>query len=119
MKSLWAGIKLGFQTLFSNPVGYLTNPVKATSDLYRSQLVETGLSPVEIDARLNEYHDSGGVLTDVGEAYGSVTSGIGSAIKSVGGMLNFIGKNLPIVLLVAIVTAGAYFVLMGRRAKVI
>ena len=119
MKSLWAGIKLGFQTLISNPIGYLTNPVKSTTELYRSQLVETGLDPVEIDARLNEFHESGGVLPDVGEAYGSVTSGIGSAVKSVGGMLNFIGKNLPIVLFLAIIITGAYFVFMGRRAKVI
>ena len=119
MKSFWAGVKLGFKTLVSNPIGYLTNPVKSTTEMYRSELVETGLDPVEIDARLNEYHESGGVLTDVGEAYGSVTSGIGSAIKSVGGMLNFVGKNLPMVLLIAIVAAGAYFIFIGRRAKVL
>jgi hypothetical protein len=118
MKSFWEGVKLGFTTLFSNPIGYLTNPVKATTDVYRSQLVETGLDPIEINARLEEYHATGGVLTDVGEAYGSVTSGIGSAIKSVGGLVNFIGKNLPMVLLFAVVVFAAYTVFMAKRVKI-
>jgi len=118
MKSFWEGVKLGFKTLFSNPIGYLTDPVKSTTEVYRTELVETGLDPIEIDARLADYHASGGVLTDVGEAYGSVTSGIGSALKSVGGLLNFIGKNLPMVLLVAVIVFAGYTVFMAKRVKI-
>ena len=118
MGSLWEGIKLGIRTLIKNPIGYLTDPVKATSDLYRTELVETGLDPVEVESRLKTFHDSGGVLTDVGEAYGSVTSGLGKAVKSLGSLLNFAGKNLIFILIIGVGLYLLYIAVLRKGLKV-
>ena len=117
MGSLWEGIKLGFRTLVKDPIGYLTHPVKATSDVYRTELVETGLDPIEVESRLKTFQDSGGILTDVGEAYGSVTSGIGKAVKSVGSLLNFAGKNLVFILIIGVALYLFYIAILRKGLK--
>jgi hypothetical protein len=109
LKSFWEGVKLGFKTLFSKPIQYLTNPVKATSDVYADDLRAKGYSDAEVGDFIEVYHESGGVIHDVGEAYGSITSGIGSAIRNLGGLLNFAGRNIVIVLIViGVIIAGWY-----------
>lgn len=115
MKNLWAGIKLGFQTLVSNPISYLLDPVKATTEKYRENLESEGYSIAEIDQAVKVYHESGGIVTDIGEAYGSVTTGVGKAIKSVGGILNFAGKNLTLILVVAVIVVALWYFLMFRK----
>ena len=116
MSEFWEGVKLGFRSLFSNPITYLTNPVGATTDLYKKDLVALGYTEIEIKQRIEDYHNSGGVITDVGEAYGSITSGIGDAIKKAGGMIAFIGKNLPVILIALAVVIGAFYILQLKRA---
>ena len=115
MSEFWAGIKLGFRTLIANPIGYLTNPVGSTTTQYKKDLVTLGYTDIEIAKRIEDYHNSGGVITDIGEAYGSVTTGIGNAIKNAGGMIAFIGKNLPVILLAAAVVIGAFYILQIKK----
>ena len=116
MKSLWEGIKLGVRTLFSNPVGYLTDPVGSTTEKYRTELIATDLPADVIQTRLDDFRKSGGILTDVGDAYGSVTKAVGSAVKSVGNILNFTGKNLTLILIVVAAIIALYYFLMFRKA---
>lgn len=115
MGEFWEGVKLGFRTLFSTPISYLTNPVGSTTDLYKKDLVALGYTEIEIAAKVEDYHKSGGIVTDIGEAYGSVTTGIGDAIRKAGGMIAFLGKNLPVILIAAAVIVGAFYVLRLRK----
>ena len=116
MKNLWAGIKLGFQTLVANPLKYMFDPVGATSTQYRQNLEAEGLSIEEIDQAVKVYEDSGGPITDVGKAYGSFTKGVGDAIKGIGGLFSFLGKNIVGVLIVAALVVAAWYFLILRKA---
>ena len=115
MKSLWAGIKLGFRALIGDPGAYLTDPVKATTDIYRADMVEAGYTTEVIETRLDEYRQTGGIIGDLGEAYGSAVSGVGSAIRSVGKILNFSGKNLGLILVIAVALIAAWYFLLARK----
>ena len=115
MKSLWEGLKLGVRALFSDPGAYLTNPVKATTDIYRADLVEAGYTTEVIETRIEEYHATGGIIGDLGKAYGSAVEGVGSAIRSVGKILNFSGKNLGLILVIAVALIAAWYFLLARK----
>lgn len=116
MKSLWAGIKLGVRALFTAPGAYLTNPVKATTDIYRADMVSAGYTTEVIETRIEEYHATGGIVGDVAKAYGSAVEGVGSAIKSIGKILNFSGKNLGLILIIAVVLIAGWYFFMAKKA---
>ena len=116
MKNLWAGIKLGFRTLVSNPLKYVFNPVEATTEQYRKDLEAEGYGIAEIDQAVKAFHESGGLVTSIGEAYGSVTTGVGKAVKNLGNVVNFVGKNLTVVLVVALVLVALWYFFMFRKA---
>ena len=116
MKNLWAGIKLGFQTLVSNPIKYVLDPVGSTTEQYKKNLEAEGYGIAEIDQALKAYRESGGIVADIGEAYGGVTTGIGKAVKSLGNVVGFLGKNLTVVLVVALIIIALWYFLMFRKA---
>jgi actin-like ATPase involved in cell morphogenesis len=110
------GIWLGLRTLVSNPVKYLTNPVEAVTDTYRSDLEKEGLTVAQIDQAVTVFEDSGGVLTDIGQGYGSATKAVGGVFKSVGNILNFAGKNFTVILIIVVLIVAGWYFLMFRNA---
>ena len=116
MKSFWKGFTLGLKALFTRPLRYLTDPVGATTDLYKEELSEAGMTDAEIDQLVKAYEDTGGPVTSIFKGYGSVTKAIGDAVESAGGILKFLGKNFTVVLIVALIVVGVWYFLMFRKA---
>lgn len=111
MKSLWAGFVLGVKTLVNDPIGYLTDPVAATTKQYQKDLKEEGLTNEQIKQAVVVYHETGGVLKDIGQAYGQVTGAVGDIFKSIGNFTNFIGKNFMLIVILGLIMFGLYYFL--------
>jgi hypothetical protein len=111
LKGFWLGVR----TLIAHPIQYLTNPVEATSSMYREDLLQNGVTMAEVDQAITVFEDSGGILTDVGKGYGAATKALGNAVKSVGNILAFAGKNFGVILIVVIMIVVAWYFLMFRK----
>lgn len=94
----------------------MTDPVKAVTDTYRSDLQQAGWNEPDIAQAVVEFEDSGGFFTDVGKAYGSTTSAVGDAVRSVGNILGFAGKNFTLILILVAVFAALWYFLLFRKA---
>lgn len=112
LKGFWLGVR----TLVTKPIQYLTNPVEATSSMYREDLHKEGVSMAEVDQAVKVFEDSGGILTDVGKGYGAATKAVGNAVKSFGNILAFAGKNFTIIIVLVLLAVAAWYFLMFRKA---
>jgi hypothetical protein len=99
-----SGLWLGVRSLVTNPVGYLTDPVQATSDLYMQDLAKQGASSEEQAAALTAYQSSGGLVYT---AY----SGLKKLSQGIQGVLKFILEHLGSIVLVAALVVGGYYLL--------
>ena len=115
MGNFLAGLWLGTKALFTKPLEYLTDPVGTTEELYREDLEKSGISMEEIDQAVKAYEDSGGPVTDIMKGYGAATKAVGNAVKSIGGILDFLGKNFTLVLIIIICIVIGWYFLIARR----
>ena len=109
MDSFFAGVWLGLRTFVTKPIEYLTNPVEATTSVYKSDLQKEGMPMEMIDQAVKSYEDSGGPIT-------GISKGIAAAVKSVGNIVNFVGKNFTWILILVAVGIAAWYILMFRKA---
>lgn len=117
MKKFLAGVWLGLKTLVNDPIGYLTNPVDATTKQYQQDLMKEGYTDQQIAQEVKVYHETGGVLGDFVKAYGQITSMLGDAAKSVGNITSFIGKNFTIILFIILLIIALPYVLPLLKLK--
>jgi hypothetical protein len=112
LKSFFSGLWLGVRSLVTNPVGYLSDPVQATTNLYQQDLQKQGLSSEEVADKIRAYQDSGGLVF-------SAYSGIKKLVEGAKGLLKFVLEHLPVILLVAaLVVAGYYLLKVLKVVKV-
>ena len=116
MKGFFKGVWLGLKTLVTKPLQYLTDPVGATTAVYKEQLEKEGATLAEIDQAVKAYEESGGPVTSIMKGYGSATKAVGNAVKSVGKMLDFLGNNFTLVVLVVVIAVAAYYLFIMRKA---
>lgn len=104
MSGFFSGLWLGVKTLVSDPIGYMTDPIGATTKKYESELAAAGLSQSEISERVSAYQDSGGLVY-------STYSGLGKLSKGIQGILKFTLENLPAIILVVALAFAAWWVI--------
>lgn len=111
MKGFLAGVALGFKTFVKNPLGYLTNPIKATEAQYVADLEKAGAGTAEISDRVEDYRSSGGIVYD---AY----KGLGDLGRFLKGTASLVLRNLPLLFVLGLVLIALYYawpLLAGRR----
>lgn len=116
MKGFWKGLVLGLKTLVTKPLKYLTDPVGATTEVYKEELAKEGLTLAEIDQAVKAFEESGGPVTSIMKGYGSATKAVGSAVQSLGKALNFLGNNFTLVLIVVALAVAAWYLFIVRKA---